>query len=244
MQASFIKLTLTAVALSLISSNAEPVTSKDYEEKTKGKGVFLWFYVDNSEPCEEMRTQIGQLDQHYKNSKDVFIGEIDCTRDADGEAEELCTTFGVIFHPYMKYGNPWKPKEYQSERDFESLSAFIEANVTVPCGPLNIDVCDDDEKVLVEKYLNMNIDELDQAIESETQILKNAEKTFGQEMEKINRAYNDFVVERDQMISDIKKGDLGHLKSVAASRMYQMKLESKQKKEAEASKTEREEVTE
>jgi len=238
MSAAFIRLAFATLIVSLISSNAEKVTIKNYEEKTKGKAVFLWFYVEDSAPCEEMRTQILQLHQHYKDSPSIFIGEVDCTRNEEGKPEALCDRFGIMYHPYMKYGNPWRLKEYQEGRKYEDLYKFIDANVTVPCGPLNLDVCNDEEKILVQKYLDMDIDALNEVIENEDERLDSVEDTFKEQMGKINSDYNKYAAERDTMIEEIKDGDLGYLKAVAAGHMFRMKQEAKkEKEEAGASET-------
>merc|ERR1712187_991177 len=67
-------------------------------------------------------------------------------------------------YPSIKYGDPTDLKDYNGGRSFEELKKFAEENLGPTCGPDNIDLCDDENKAMIEKFKSMSDDELNKAI--------------------------------------------------------------------------------
>merc|ERR1712217_769851 len=59
---------------------------------------------------------------------------------------------------------PSNLEDYDGGRDFKALKKFAKDNLGPSCGPANMDLCDDDKKELITKFMAMSIDDLKKAI--------------------------------------------------------------------------------
>ena len=82
----------------------------------------------------------------------------------------------------------------------------------------NINLCDDEKKVQINKYLDMNLDELKVEVEKEEQKIVDAEAFFESEVEKLQQAYEKLSSDKDQAIASVKGAGLGLMKSVIKSK--------------------------
>lgn len=148
----------------------------------------------------------------FKDSKTALVADVDCT----AAGKPLCDSNGVRGFPTIKYGDPNALEDYQGGRDYDALKEFADANLGPSCGPDNMDLCDDEKKETIEGFLAMDPAELQKQIEEKEQTIKDAEKTFETEVEKLQKKYESLVKTKDTTISDIKGSGLGMMKSVAA----------------------------
>merc|ERR1719231_1471116 len=86
------------------------------------------------------------------------------------------------------------------------------------CDPANLDLCDDDKKAEIEKYMAMSADDLKAAIAEKDKELEEAESTFKSEVEKLQKKYEQLSTEKDDAIKAVKDSGLGLMKSVKASK--------------------------
>merc|ERR1740116_839020 len=94
----------------------------------------------------------------FKGSTTALAADVDCT--ADGEA--LCQKNEVQGYPTIKYGDPSGLKDYEGGRSFEDLKKFAEENLGPSCGPGdNIDLCDEETKAAINKYVTMSAGKLE-----------------------------------------------------------------------------------
>jgi len=108
-----------------------------------------------------MKPDWDKLVDEFKDSKTALVADVDCT--AGGKS--LCEKHGVSGYPTIKWGEPSDLKKYEGDRSFQALQTFAQQNLGPVCGPNNLELCDDSEKKLVQKYLKWDIDELDMSIE-------------------------------------------------------------------------------
>merc|ERR1712061_634791 len=101
-----------------------------------------------------------KLMKEYKDHESALIADVDCT--ADGKP--LCEEVGVQGFPTIKHGDPNNLEDYEGGRDYKALSKFAKDNLGPSCGPANMDLCDDDKKALINKFMAMSIDDLKKAI--------------------------------------------------------------------------------
>merc|ERR1719464_939033 len=109
--------------------------------------------------------------KEFKGHDSVLIADVDCT--AGGK--DLCETVGVQGYPTIKYGDPNNLEDYEGGRDLAALQAFAKENLGPTCGPANIDLCDDDKKAEVNKFMAMSASELDAAIQEKEDAMQAAE---------------------------------------------------------------------
>merc|ERR1711959_350089 len=156
--------------------------------------------------CKSMKPAWDQLMEEFKDSKTAVVADVDCTVHQD-----LCGKHGVQGYPTIKYGDPNNLEDYQGGRSFEDLQTFAKENLGPSCGPNNLDLCDAEQKKSVEEAMALSAEDLEKKMED-------AESTFKSEVEKLQAKYESLQKEKDETIAAVKKGGLGMLKSVKASK--------------------------
>ena len=150
-----------------------------------------------------------------------LVAEVDCTT----EGKPLCDANGVRGFPTLKYGDPTALDDYQGGRSLSDLSTFAKDNLKPMCSVSNIDLCDEDKKALITKYLAMADDELDTLIAADEAKIEKAEEDFKDEVTKLQETYQKLSDEKDATIAAVKDSGLGLLKSVKASKSKATKEE-------------------
>jgi len=160
-----------------------------------------------------MKPAWDELMEKFKDSKTALVADVDCTVHQD-----LCSKHGVQGYPTIKYGDPNNMEDYQGGRSLDDLEKFATENLGPSCGPSNLDLCDDAQKKEIESALALDAAALDAKIAEGEKKLSDAEDTFKSEVEKLQAKYESLVKEKDETIASVKKGGLGMLKSVKASK--------------------------
>jgi len=141
------------------------------------------------------------------------VVDVDCT--AGGKS--LCETHGVRGYPTIKYGDPDDLQDYKGGRTLKDLQKFASENLKPVCSPANIDLCDADKKKQIEELQALSADELDAKIKAEEKKQKDAEKTFEEEVDKLQKKYQSLQKEKEETLEAIKASGLGLMKSVKAA---------------------------
>jgi len=129
----------------------------------------------------------------------------------------LCETHGVRGYPTIKYGDPDDLQDYKGGRTLKDLQKFASENLKPVCSPANIDLCDADKKKQIEELQALSADELDAKIKAEEKKQKDAEKTFEEEVDKLQKKYQSLQKEKEETLDAIKASGLGLMKSVKAA---------------------------
>jgi len=96
--------------------------------------------------------------EEFADSPTSLVADVDCTT----EGKDLCDKHGVRGYPSIKYGDPGELKDYQGGRSFADLKKFAEENLGPTCGPGdNIDLCDEETKAAINKYVTMSAGKLE-----------------------------------------------------------------------------------
>lgn len=143
-----------------------------------------------------------------------FVGEVDCT--ADGKP--LCEANGVKGFPSIKYGDPAALEDYQAGRSYEDLASFAKENLKPTCSVNNIDLCDDEKKAEIAKYMALSDKDLEAQIAEEEKKLEKAEEDFKDAVAKLQAEYQKISEEKDAAVSALKASGLGLMKSVLTSK--------------------------
>jgi thioredoxin-like negative regulator of GroEL len=160
-----------------------------------------------------MKPAWDQLMEEFKDSKTALVADVDCTVHQD-----LCGKFGVQGYPTIKYGDPNNMEDYQGGRTFEDMQAFAKENLGPSCGPANLDLCDADQKKSIEEALALSADDLAAKIAEGEKKMEDAESNFKKAVETLQANYEKLQKEKDDTVAAVKKGGLGMLKSVQASK--------------------------
>jgi len=149
----------------------------------------------------------------FEGHASALVGDADCT--ADGQS--LCSDVGVKGYPTIKWGDPAALEDYQGGRTYDDLKAFADENLKASCSPANIDLCDDDKKAEIVKLQALSAEEIDAAITEKETALATAEKTFEEEVEKLQKTYKGLMEEKDAALKAVKESGLGLMKAVKAA---------------------------
>lgn len=161
-----------------------------------------------------MKPAWDELMETFKGHATALVADVDCT----AAGKPLCDSNGVKGYPTIKYGDPSDLQDYSGGRDAATLKKFAEDNLKPSCSPKNIELCDDEKKAVIEKYSGMPMDELEALITTEEDKMADAEKTFTDEVSKLQAAYEQLTKDKDETIAAVKASGLGLMKSVKAFR--------------------------
>ena len=150
----------------------------------------------------------------FADSKTQLIADVDCT----AEGKPLCDANGVRGFPTLKWGDPAALEDYQGGRDLASLKKFAEEKLKPMCSPSNIDLCDDDKKAEIKKFMAMSDDDLEKEIKDKESEMETAEAEFKTFVEGLQKQYQEGMQKKDDALDAIKNSGLGLMKAVKVAK--------------------------
>ena len=161
-----------------------------------------------------MKPAWDKLMGEFEGHATALVGDVDCT----AAGKPICDSNGVQGFPTIKHGDPAALEDYQGGRTYDDLKKFADENLKPSCSPANLDLCDDDKKAEIEKLNGMSDEDLATAIETKEQEQKDAEKTFEDEVAKLQKGYEALVKAKEEAIAAVKESGLGLMKAVKANK--------------------------
>jgi len=146
--------------------------------------------------------------------KDALIADVDCT----ASGKPLCEKVGVKGYPTLKWGDPNSLEDYSGGRTFADLKKFAKENLKPICSPSNLDLCDDEKKAEINKFMELDDAELDKLIAEKEKLLEDAEETFKTEIDKLQKKYSSLQEEKEATETKVKESGLGLMRSVKAAK--------------------------
>lgn len=160
-----------------------------------------------------MKPAWDRLMEEFKDSATSLVADVDCTVE-----EDLCTQNGVEGYPTIKYGDPSDLQDYQGGREFDDLIVFAKENLGPTCGPNNLDLCSEEQKKVITDAQALSDDDLQAKIKEKEDAIAAEEKTFTDEVEKLQSKYEELSKSKDSKIAEIKKSGLGMLTAICKDR--------------------------
>lgn len=159
-----------------------------------------------------MKPDWDTLMQEYADSKTAVIGDVDCT-----VHQSLCQTYGVQGYPTIKWGSSVDAMEaYEGGRDLNALRSFAADNLGPSCGPANLDLCSAEQAAEVKAIMALDPAAVAKEIEETDAAIKDAEDTFTSEVEKLQKAYQGLMADKDSKLKELRSPKLKILKQVNA----------------------------
>jgi len=157
-----------------------------------------------------MKPDWDKLGDEFAGSKTVLIGDVDCTVEKD-----LCSKYGVRGYPTIKSftGNP-DGDPYEGGRDYAALKKFADENLGPSCSNDNIDLCDDEQKAILDKYNAMSAAERKKIIDEANAKVEEAEETFKSELKKLQAKYEELSKKKDEDVKALQTKELRLLKTI------------------------------
>jgi hypothetical protein len=159
-----------------------------------------------------MKPDWDKLMDAFADSTTALVADVDCTT----EGKPLCEAHGVRGYPTIKWGDPSALEDYKGGRDFDSLKKFADENLKPICSPSNVDLCDDEKKAEIEKFLAMADEELGKLIEEKEKLLEEAEESFKKGVAELQATYQKLQEDKEKTLEDIKQSGLGLMKACKA----------------------------
>lgn len=157
-----------------------------------------------------MKPDWDKLMKEFEGSATQLIADVDCT--ADGKS--LCEANGIRGYPTLKWGDPSALEDYQGGRDFKTLKQFAEDKLKPMCSPANLDLCDDDKKAEISKFMEMGDADLEKLIDEKEKEMADAEAEFKTFVEGLQSSYQEGMKKKDDALEAIKESGLGLMKAV------------------------------
>mmetsp|Transcript_53578 Transcript_53578/g.96243 ORF Transcript_53578/g.96243 Transcript_53578/m.96243 type:complete len:585 (-) Transcript_53578:39-1793(-) len=161
-----------AVSCSSYGAESLELTAENWKEHTGGKIAFVKFFAPWCGHCKKIKPAWDRLMLDFKDSTTAVVAEVDCT--ANGKS--LCTANGVKGYPSLMWGKAADPlKPYNGQRSYEDFRRFAQDNLGESCGPGLLALCDEKRRALLEKFMRIPPEKLDERIGIADQQIKRAE---------------------------------------------------------------------
>jgi hypothetical protein len=162
-----------------------------------------------------MKPDWDKLMEEFKGSDTQLVAEVDCTSDG---GKPLCEFNGVRGYPTLKWGDPSSLEDYSGGRTLDALQTFAKNNLKPICSPSNLDLCDEDQKKELQKYIDMSDADLESSIKEKEAELEKAEADFKEVVESLQQQYQDATKAKEDKIAAVKDSGLSMMKKVQASK--------------------------
>jgi hypothetical protein len=161
-----------------------------------------------------MKPDWDKLMEEFKDADGKLVGDVDCTSDG---GKPLCDANGVRGYPTLKWGDPAGLEDYSGGRDYDSLKKFAEENLKPICSPSNMDLCGDDEKAEIEKYLALGAEGLEKEVEAKKGELEKIEADFKAFISGLQDQYSDATKKKEEDVAKVKASGLSLMQKCLAS---------------------------
>jgi len=145
-----------------------------------------------------LHPEFDALSEKFQGDDFVLVGEINCMDESD-----LCKDFNVAAYPMILTGNSTQPDMYLKHFNYAAMYHYVKEKLRPQCSPSQRHACDEEEKVKLDEFLSMPLDELDLAIEEHERKLKEAEDFFRSESQKLGKLYLKLREERETVKSEL-----------------------------------------
>jgi len=180
--------------------------------------------------------------EEFKGSSSALVADVDCT----AAGKDLCETHKVQGYPSIKWGEPSDLKDYNGGRTFDDLKTFADENLGPTCGVDNLDLCSEDEKKAIKKFLKWDVDELEIQIEEAEEKVTSVETKAQKEVDKLEAQVSGIQkkIEKenkkkdDKVAKEKKASNYKYMKLVQASKKPKEEAKAEEKEEEKAEKKE------
>lgn len=196
------------------------------------------FYSSKCEDCKKYAPVWDVLANEFANNPIALIGAVNCL---NPKSRNLCLREGINKMPSVKYGDPDNLEFYTGKGMLEDLVIFGKKNLRPFCAPddYRIRFCSKKEYEKLQNFLNNTIDELEDMIEEQENLLKEANTNFTEQTEILNDYYNVFLDALKKVEREADENGYSIMKKIK-----EMRLEEKTKKEEVVVEDEEEEIVE
>jgi thiol-disulfide isomerase/thioredoxin len=141
------KLFMSLLFLLQASAASAKVLSLTYDnlyEVTEGKSVFIKFFAQWCETCQDMAGDFKRVALEWQDHEIGVVAEVDC----DGiDSEKICDDFQITALPTIMYGDRENLEFYDGDRTYEAMSAFAKEHISrLSCSIKHLEYCSEEER--------------------------------------------------------------------------------------------------
>eukprot|EP00943_MAST-04B_sp_MAST-4B-sp1_P000382 g382.t1 len=206
---------LFSVASADDPSNDE-LTDDNYDEKTRGKVIFVMFYLPYCGHSMALQPTFSELESEYFKNGTHLVQRINCEDENGRKTVKLCNYNGINAYPSIMYGNPQALKLYTGPFELNNFKTFING-MKVPCTPEYFEYCDKEQQETMMHAMSMTEEQIQLSIENEEEKIRNVTASYDLKLKEIESMYEQMMDEQKEEIEKIKRGDLALYKSVQVS---------------------------
>ena len=201
-----------------VSGKVISLTDDNFMELTEGKSVFIKYFAPWCGYCKAMASDWEKLASEWEDNETGLVAEVDCTNE---ESMEICSE--IEGFPSLKWGDPDVLQDYDGPREYEEMAAFAKDYLKPLCGIKNLDLCDDETKALLDKYLTMPIEDIDTMLEDVNTKLEELHVAATEKIDALEEQINAIIDEYEVEGKKIKtESNMHHLVSVLRARSDEM----------------------
>lgn len=194
---------IAAAAALAGNANAVSLTEENFNEMTSGKTVFLKFFAPWCGHCKAIAPAWQKLMDDFKDHDIALVGEVDCTAP---EADVICEDFKIEGFPTLLWGDVNGAQNYNGGRDYASLKAFADAEVTKPvCSIYQIDSCSEEEKKIIASVEKMDDATIMSKAEAVAKLAKDEEKKYEDALDKLQDEFDRMTEEYNKKVEAVKE---------------------------------------
>merc|ERR1711871_485178 len=122
----------------------------------------------------------------------------DCTVE-----DVLCAKYGVTGYPTIKYFTSETAEDgdvYEGPRDFDALMAFVDDNLGPTCSPTTMEVCNEEQKATLKKYMGMTAAERKEIVDDVETAVADLEEKFKSDVADLQATYVRLQEDKDNIL--------------------------------------------
>lgn len=208
---TFTKIAVLLVVWHVALSDGSELNKDNFAELAGERAAFIKFFAPWCGHCKAMAPAWDALTADFKDSKEIFVGECDCT----GSCKGLCESVGVQGYPTIKYGDPSMLQDYKGQRDYDTMKSHALTNIKLSCSPSRRELCTDAEQTEMDEIMAMEQSAVLAAIKEREDKVAEVEKEFQTGVEGLQKQYKQMMETKEQKTSALQDHRLRWMKIAA-----------------------------
>ena len=208
---TFTKIAVLLVVWHVALSDGSELNKDNFAELAGERAAFIKFFAPWCGHCKAMAPAWDALTADFKDSKEIFVGECDCT----GGCKGLCESVGVQGYPTIKYGDPSMLQDYKGQRDYDTMKSHALTNIKLSCSPSRRELCTDAEQTEMDEIMAMEQSAVLAAIKEREDKVAEVEKEFQTGVEGLQKQYKQMMETKEQKTSALQDHRLRWMKIAA-----------------------------
>ena len=103
---------------------------------------------------------------------------------------------------------------YEGPRDFDALMAFVDDSLGPTCSPTTMEVCSEEQKTTLKKYMGMTAAERKEIVDDVERAVADLEEKFKSDVAELQATYGRLQEDKDNILKSVNTKELQLLKTI------------------------------